>query len=125
MLISEATVSRLRMINRMALQDTCVRLIHSPQPANAYGVQEAGYVEGEILPCLFRSGSKKETMGQTRTPAAQARLRLAHDVVLLAADRIKLTHLHGEALTPAEVYEVVGPPRLTWVGLEADLRLVS
>ena len=125
MLISDATINRLRMINRMALQDTCVRLIHTPQTTNAYGVQEAGYVEGETLPCLFRSGSKKETMGQTRLPAAQARLRLATGAVLLAADRIRLTHLHGEALDPAEVYEVVGPPRLTWVGLEAGLELVN
>jgi len=125
MLISDATINRLRMIHQMALQDTCVRLIHTPQAANAYGVPGAGYVEGETLSCLFRSTNKKETMGQTMLPAAQARLKLANDVVLLAADRIRLTQLHGEPLNPVEVYEVTGQPRLTWVGLEVDLRLVS
>lgn len=124
-MISDATINRLRLIHQTALQDTCVRLAHAPQPANAYGVPAAAYIEGDPLPCLFRAESRQETLAQSHVPAAQARLHLPVNTVLAAADRIRLTHLHGEALAEPEVYEVVGPPRLTWVGVEAQLKLVS
>lgn len=124
-MISDATINRLRMIHRTALQDTCVRLVHTPQVTNPYGVPAVEYVEGDPLPCLFRAGNRQETLAQSHVPAAQARLHLPVNTVLAAADRIRLTHLHGEALAEPEDYEVVGPPRLTWVGLEVALKLVS
>jgi hypothetical protein len=125
-MLGEGTIGRLRQINDRALMDRCVRLVFTAGTMDAYGLDRPEtYEEGATLPCLFRKLKPGEAMEQTEVATIAGQLRLPKGTTMDARDRIRLTHLHGDALAAAQTYKIVGEPQDTYVGLVLNLELVT
>lgn len=118
-------LARMRATQESAMMDTCVRLQRSEAAADDYGRPQPVYSEAETLSCGFDPSKSKEVMDGTQVVLTDAVLRLPIGTEISNLDRIKITHRHGEALTNAPVYAIVGEPLRGPSGLVLNLRLVA
>lgn len=124
-MLGNGTIGRLRQINDRGLMDRCVILEHAAGSTNGYGLANVTYTAGSGVNCLFRPEKRGEGMDQSDVPLADARMRLEMGTEIRAVDRVRLTHLHGDALAQPEDYEIIGEPRRTYTGIVLRLKLVT
>lgn len=92
------------------LDDTCVILARQAGARNAYGYPQADFVPSAPEPCAFQSLAASE-IGLVGVGVIQAICYLRPTVAVATSDRVRLTHLRGQALTPPLLFEVAGPPQ--------------
>lgn len=113
-------------MNNRALMDTCVRLEFVAGSVDEYGLDKPEtYETAETLACLFRKPKPGEAMEQAEVAVNGGQLRLARGTTISARDRIRLTHLHGEALSPVQVYKIIGEPKQTYAGIVLILEMIT
>lgn len=115
----------LRRVAATGLVDTCVRLVHTEGAGGDYGHGEPTYPEGASMACLFQPKAASDAQEESEVLLIDANLYLARTATLDPDDRIRVTHLHGDAVASPQVFEIVKGPVLGKTLLEAGLRLVT
>lgn len=125
MLLPELTMTVLRRIAGTGLLDTYVRLVYTPGAAGDYGYSNATYVAASGAPCLFKPRPTPDAMQESAVLMIDADLWVDRDATLTPHDRVRITHLHGDAVANPQTFEIVGGPVLGKTLLHAELRLVT
>lgn len=129
-MFSTAERGELRGAQAAHMPDTCIVQTHSVTQ-DAHGQEVIDYADGLPIACGFGyaplgvAPEVERADGTTVTVDAQVRLTLADGQGIGTKDRVKLTKRFGTALAPAQVYEVVGPPRVGPSGVVLQLRQVT
>ena len=126
-LLSAADLTAMRATQVSSMADTCV---HSQRSAtqDAYGQPVESWTDKLTYACGLNVKSGREWRRPESTDVitdGQMRLPLSALGVIVATDRVRVTHRQGAALTVAVVYEIEGEPRLGPTCLVADLRRVT
>lgn len=117
-------MANLRRVVGTGLLDTCTRLVYTAGSGD-YGYGAATYPAGASLACLFKPRAQTDANETGAVPMVDADLWLARDTTLLPDDRVTITHLHGDAVSDPQTFEIVGGPILGKTLLHATLRLVT
>ena len=112
----------LRRVALTGLHDTCQRMVHTAGSGD-YGYGAPTYPAGASIACLFKPRAESDAGDGVRM--VDADLWLARDAVLGSSDRVKITHLHGDAVASAQTFDIVGGPVLGKTLLHCELRLVT
>lgn len=105
--------------------DTC-RL--GTTPAFEYGALDTNDSEptyGDGIPCGFKPAGHGEVLDGSAAPIFMATLRLPVGVSIGSADRVEITHRHGDALDPTQVYAVEGAPARGPSATVLQLKLIT
>ncbi len=111
------------------MDDTC-QIGTLSTTASATGADTETYTYGAETACGLemlsgQSSARSEFRTADGTVAfADAKLRIAHDAAVTITSRIKVTKLHGEAIT-AMIYDVLGEPAIGASGMVCYLRRVT
>lgn len=127
-LITEKALARMRNAYSDGMMDTCVRMTRTSTSGN-YGYDYPTYADGDTLNCLYRPKSTKERLGWQMTAGAQvfdmdATLYLPRTSTISNTDRIRMTKMHGDAITE-RTYEIVAGPVVDQVLQKVALKLVT
>ena len=121
-LLNDAEIAELKSAWDDALFDTCV--LQTRAAGNTgHGYGKPSYTDGSTVSCLYRAIPSDEAIGQV--PLTQAFVLFSKETNLNNLMRIKLTKLHGAALTVAQFYEVIEGPISLHVGQKVKVRLVT
>jgi hypothetical protein len=122
--ITPAQLAHQRLVTAPTFAATCQRLVHTAASGD-YGYGAPTYPAGVSLPCLFdpRVAGDANDVGAVRM--VDADLYVAHDATLLPDDRVKITHLYGEAVASPQTFEIVAGPIVDGNVQHAELRLVT
>lgn len=123
-MFSNAEIAELRNLYATALFDTCVPQVYGAT-TGPYGAGQPTYTDGEALSCLFSPGRDKEESQDGQVLRIDGRVLLPRDTTVNGWARLKITHLHGDALPVAQVYEIVAGPVLDHTGVTVKVRLVT
>lgn len=121
-MIPEGAMLNMRRVAATGLLDTCTRMVHT-EGSGDYGHGAPTYPAGVTMACLFKPRPEDDAGDGVRM--VDADLWLARDAVLLPDDRVKITHLHGDAVASPQTFAVTGGPVLGKTLLHAELRLVT
>jgi hypothetical protein len=126
---SSIELASMRTTQDSAMQDVC-RIGEYREVLDAYGNPDTNapsslWVYGDEVACGLEMVRPRETQESGDVPLVDARLRLALDTAIDEVDRIRMEQRYGEAMDPAEVYEVAGPPRRGPSGLVVEMRLLA
>lgn len=113
-----------RLITAPTFTDTCQRLIYTEGSGN-YGYGAPTYPAGISMPCLFDPRPEPDANEAGAVLMVDADLYLAHDAMLLPDDRVKITHLYGEAVANPQTYAIVEGPIVDGNVMHAALSLVT
>jgi hypothetical protein len=118
-------IQQMTNLNTVNLPDTCQILEHSSgspdrynKPANTWTVRidpaspDPENPEPLGIPCGIEYLESQDTVPATQTVLIQASLRLEKGTQVNNLDRIKLTHVRGEALDPPQTFNIVGAPKI-------------
>ena len=123
-MFNNAEIAELRGLYASALFDTCVPLAYGAT-AGSYGVGQPTYTAGDPVPCLFLPGRDKEESAGGQNLRIDGRVLLPRDFAFDNLARLRITHLHGDALTTPQTYEIVAGPVLDHTGVTVKVRLVT
>ena len=123
-MFSNAEIAELRSLYATALMDTCVPLTYVATSGD-YGVGQPTYTAGSPIPCLFLPGRDTEESEGGQVLRIDGRVLLPLDFALNNLARLRITHLHGDAVTPPQTYEMVAGPVLDHTGVTVKVRLVT
>jgi hypothetical protein len=123
-MLSESTLDAMRRLHDSALFDTCVRMVYAAGTGD-YGYGSPTYTAGATLSCLVTTITQDEALGSTQVRAGDVNIRLPRGTTLDHKDRLKVTHLHGDALPVAQTYEIVAGPQTLHTGVMVIGRLVT
>jgi hypothetical protein len=121
--ITDAALNHARGLLAPMYRDTCIRMVYTAGSAG-YG-HSAVYTAGASLPCLFVPVPQPDLQGAAEVPLTVGTLYLARASTLQPNDRVKITHLHGEALASPQTYDIVAGPVVDHTTMQATLRLVT
>lgn len=122
-MFSNAEIAELRRQYEQGLFDTCVPYSRVAV-AGAYGEGQPTYTAGDSIKCLFLPGADKEESGG-QVVLHDGRVLLPRDFAYNNLARLKITHFHGDAISPAQTYEIVAGPVLDHIGIVAKVRRVT
>jgi hypothetical protein len=118
-----------------SLQDTGRHLDRSVEQDPGSGQEVETFTPGTVYDCGFDPEGGKEMQlnmtGRGSTADVRANVAGASVRLPLAAegidpwDRFELTHRHGEALSPTQVYDVVGYPERGPLGVVLNLQAIN
>lgn len=122
-------LSRMRSTQESAMQDVC-RIGAYRGSTDGYGNPDTSSPEtlwtyGEEQVCGLEHARPRETQASGDVPLIDARLRLPIDTTIDERDRIRIEQRYGEALSGAQVFEIVGPVKRGPSGLVLGLRLIA
>lgn len=119
----EGVISILRNLKQEDYSDQARRLVFTHGASgNSYGTPS--YVAGATFPCRFVEGSDQDAIPGTEVEQADGEIFYGLDVSLLAEDRVRITHLHGDMVT-ARDYDIVAGPYKSSLGWSAILKFVK
>ena len=121
-MLTATELAQLRYDVEQTRTDTCQQLVYGA-PAGGYGQGNPTYTAGVSEPCLFVPLRTDEA--QAQVPQMDATLYLVRDSVITALDRVRITHLAGEAVTNPQTFEIVAGPILDQIMRKASLKLVT
>lgn len=124
-LLSDSDIAQLRSAWDSALFDTCI-LQTRAEGTGGYGYGKSTYTNGATVACLFEP--TKTLAGEVAGAQAlttDGDIILGRTTVLNNTMRIKITKLHGDAVTGLHVYEIVGGPVLNHVGQRVNVKRVT
>lgn len=104
--------------------DTCQRLVYTEGTTGAYGTPVITYVAGASIECLFVAKPKPDVLQGTEVLRIDADLYLPRGATLNPHDRVKITHLHGDAVESPQTFAVNSGPLVDHVTAHAGLTLV-
>lgn len=87
--------------------DECVIEVYSNAADNPLGEPTVVYTDGATTPCSFTPNSQREVSEGTDVVVADATVRLPLTMTIKARDRIRMTKIARQAITPVR-YEVIG-----------------
>lgn len=123
--VNSQDLARMRADQADSLHDTCVILTYS-ESQNGFGEMAGSWTAGAALACGFEpTGGREKPRAGGDTLIVEGRLRLPLTTTIGTRDRVRITHRHGTALSPALTFDVAGLPRRGPSGLVVDLREVS
>lgn len=123
-MLSEAAMGNLRRIGGTGLVDTCQRLVYAAGTGD-YGHGKPTHTPGSSMACLFKPRPESDANDAAGVLMVDADLWLARGATLEPNDRVKVTHLHGDAVASPQTFAIVGGPVLGKTLLHAELRLVT
>lgn len=103
--------------------DTCQRLVYT-EPVSDPSYNNPTYPDGASLACLFVAKPKPDVLPGTEALQIDADLYLPRTTTLLPNDRVKITHLHGDAIAEPQTFAVAQGPVVDSVTMRAGLTLV-
>jgi head-tail adaptor len=118
-------LSRMQDANEAAMWDTCRLVTRVTGAVDDYGQPTEMWAEGVAVACGLDQRSSYEVLRGTQVWRFDARLRLPIATELTNADRIKVTHRYGVALTVPLVFEVIGAVRRGPQGLLVEMKTLS
>lgn len=122
-LIPEASIKALRVLKEEGYSDTFTRLVYTPA-SGSLGFGKPTYPAGKSYSCRYVGRPTPDELPGTDVVAVDGDLHFGRDVVLLPNDRITITHLHGDVVTPL-VYDIIAGPFLDSLGQRASIKLVQ
>jgi hypothetical protein len=122
-LVPEGTISLLRTLKEEGYSDTAQRLVYTVV-AGGYSYGRASYPAGDSFACRFTPKPSPDLLPGADVEMTDADLFFAQDVVLLPNDRVRITHIHGDAVTQ-EDYKIVAGPVMNSLGQRATLKLAK
>lgn len=126
MLLPESMMRYMRKVAATGFVDTCQRLVFTATDGEyGTGTGKPTYSAGITMACLFKQRPAPDAQEQSEVLMIDADLYLARDATLLPNDRVKVTHLHGDAVASPQTFDIVGGPVLGKTLLHAELRLVT
>jgi hypothetical protein len=124
-LISDSVLNYVRMVAAGGFMDTAQRLVFTPASGD-YGHGKATYTPAENIACLFNARVQPDEMQQSEVYVLEADLYYALTVTLSPTDRIRITHLHGDAVPAPQTFLITGGSTARGhVLMHAELRLVT
>ena len=128
LLLNNATLARLWKVYDSALHDTVLHRVYTAVD-DAYGPASAhpDFTDGESYGCLYRPDpTSPELSGEGQVFYLEGLMNLPRSLhgTIDRRDRLRLTHLHGVALTDPVNFEIIGGPTLGQVGHRVKIRLV-
>lgn len=121
-LLSDSDIAEMRDAWESALFDTCV--LQTRTAGNTgYGYGQPSYSDGSPVACLFTPALLGES-AVNQVQNIDGHVLFSRATSLNNLMRIKITKLHGAALSPTQVYEVVDGPIMHHVGQKVRVRLV-
>lgn len=122
--LGDNELARLQAAQVSSLMDTCVLMQYTTIGETTYGTPVERWLDCGSYPCGFRPTVRRELLGQSEVPEAEAELRLSINTAVEHVERIRLTHRYHVAITPEE-YDVVGEPKRGPSGLVLLLKKVG
>jgi hypothetical protein len=129
-MLSNTTIAGMRRLQQQALMDECELLQYQAGGKSRYNVPAEAWATPVTVPCIFRPNRADEVMGETEVPRLDGSLGLAvdvesdYDVALSNLGRIRLTKLHGEAISP-QLYDIAGEIKRDSVMIVVPLKRVT
>lgn len=108
-LLSAAELSLMRNAQGDHMNDTCVILAYSAT-TDEFNMPKAVYTAGSSMACGFRARTPREVLKRAEVAICDGDIRLPIGTSIDRRARIRITHRHGTALSPAETYEIIGEP---------------
>ena len=122
-LIPEGVISILRKLKQDDYSDQATRLPYTRVASgNSYG--KPSYPDGAPFACRFVEANAEDVLPGAEIEQADGEVFYGLAVTLLADDRVRITHLHGDLVT-ARDYEIIAGPYRSSVGQNAKLKLVK
>lgn len=125
-MFSDTEIAELRQTLDAALMDTCIPQTRAATDG-AYGAEtgQPTYTDGEEpINCLYLPNVVEETI-EGQVQQIDGTIHLCRETVINNFARIKLTHQHGDKLTPPLVFEIVGGPNVDHTGVRLKVRKVT
>lgn len=126
-LIPEAVLTALRATYESALADTVVHLQHGAT-SDGYGDGHPSYSTALSYSCLYLPDkASPELMQRTQVYDVTGQIDLPRAAygTINRKDRLKITHIHGDALATALTFEIIQGPTLNQVGHRVRVKLVQ
>lgn len=122
-LVGEGVIKSLRGLKEQGYSDTFQRLVHTPN-GGSLGWGRPTYEEGKVSKCRFVPKPSPDVLPNADVEMIDADLFIGREIVLLPKDRVRITHLHGDKVTPLD-FDIVAGPTLDSLGQRASLKLVK
>jgi len=122
-LLDDIDIAELQAAWELALFDEGILQSRTEGNPGSYGYGNATYSNGATVACLFMPVLMGESTSQVQN--IDGHVLLQRSVVVSNLMRIKITKLHGTALSPAQVYEIVDGPITHHVGQKVRVKLVT
>ena len=113
-MLTTAELEAMRATQATTMMDACKLLTPSDVEGN-FGQEDTTYTAGSEIPCGFEPGSAARggsVAGLVVDLAVRFRLRLEDGASVTSGHRIELTKRMGVAISPTQVYQVMGYPKL-------------
>lgn len=108
-LLSVAELTSMQVAQVDHMNDTCIiRAYGSTTDEN--NMPKPTYAAGAPMACGFRARTPKEVLQRAEVAMSDGDVRLPVGTTLDRRSRIRITHRYGQALSPAQDYEIVGEP---------------
>lgn len=125
MILSNGAMGALRSVHDGMLSDACVRLSYVAG-TSGYGYGPSTYTTASAsTSCLVTAKAQPERLENTQVRNGDVEIHLPLTMTITNLDRLRVTHLHGDALTTPQTYEIVEGPQVTHVGVFVVGRLVT
>lgn len=121
-LIGEAVIQELRRLKTMGYSDQFTRLVHTPHATDP-DRKKPTYPAGESYACRVVPKPSPDVLPGADVEMADADLHFGLDTPLLSHDRVRITHLHGDAVEELDYAIVKGPVRSS-TGNSATIQLL-
>lgn len=108
-LFSAAELSTMQATQSDHMNDTCVILAYG-STTDENNMPKPTYTAGSAMACGFRARTPREVLDRAEVAMSDGDVRLPVGTTLDRRSRIKITHRFGSALSPAQVYEIIGEP---------------
>lgn len=115
-------LARMREAQANAMADTC-EILEPAGGTDDFNLPLDDYPEGgDPIACGYKPSSRREVQESGEVTMADAELRLPVGTSISRRARVKVTHRHGETLSPPLLYDVIGVPARGPSGLLVTLR---
>jgi len=108
-LLSAAELASMRAAQADHMNDTCVIRVYG-STTDENNMPKPAYTAGAPMACGFRARTPREVLQRAEVAMSDGDVRLPVGTTLDRRSRIRITHRHGQALSPAQDYEIVGEP---------------
>ncbi len=114
-------LTRLQGVQDGHMQDTCIISVYSSTPDD-WNNPDPTYTAGSAIACGVEQVSPDEVQQSGQVPEIDATIRLPIGTTITPEDTVTITHRYGVALSPNEIYNVIGPVRRGPSGVRAGCK---
>lgn len=122
---SEAQLARLKANQAAVFKDTAVILTFSQDVGADYRQTAGAYVAGSSIAVGYKPVTPKEGNDDQGVPMITGRLRLPVGTAVTGQDRVRITHIAGEALAAALDFAIYGEPKRRPTVVLCDLAMIT